>query len=81
MFPHTTVASLDDLVGLISRKDQTLSCFGFGREELETFVRRLAGRGIDRVVPFGSALAFSAVWDGYDLPAEFTRLVTLPAGL
>jgi len=81
MFPHTTVARLDDLVSLISRKDQTLSCFGFGREELETFVRRLAGRGIDRVVPFGSALAFSAVWDGYDLPAEFTRLVTLPAGL
>jgi hypothetical protein len=81
MFPHTTIAALDDLTGLIGRKDQTLSCFGFSREELETFVRRLAGRGIDRVVPFGSALAFSAVWDGYDLPAEFTRLVTLPAGL
>jgi hypothetical protein len=30
-------------------------------------------------VPFGSALTFSAVWDGYDLLSEFSRLVTVQA--
>ncbi|HET9516299.1 MAG TPA: gamma-glutamyl phosphate reductase, partial [Actinoplanes sp.] len=39
--------------------------------------RRLAGRGIDRVVPFGSALSFAAVWDGYDLLSEFSRITTV----
>jgi hypothetical protein len=37
----------------------------------------LGGRGVDRIVPFGSALTFGAIWDGYDLPREFTRLTTL----
>ena len=34
----------------------------------------VGGRGIDRMVPFGSALTFAAIWDGYDLLHEFTRL-------
>jgi len=37
----------------------------------------VGGRGIDRVVPFGQALSFASVWDGYDLLTEFTRLTTL----
>jgi hypothetical protein len=28
-------------------------------------------------MPIGRALEFSAVWDGYDLLREFTRLVTV----
>lgn len=76
-FPMATIGSLDELVAVIGRKDQTLSCFGFDRETLEKLAHDLAGRGIDRIVPFGSALTFSAVWDGYDLLAEFSRLVTV----
>ncbi len=76
-FPFATVSSLDDLVPVMNRQDQTFSHFGFAPEELRAFVRRLGGRGIDRVVPFGSALTFSSVWDGYDLPHEFTRLTSL----
>ncbi|MFC7104470.1 hypothetical protein ACFQQB_30900 [Nonomuraea rubra] len=51
--------------------------FGFGQDELEELARGLAGRGVDRMVPVGSALSFHRVWDGVDLPAEFTRLVTV----
>ncbi len=76
---HVTIASIDDLVPVIRRKDQTLSQFGFTREELDAFVTALAGRGIDRIVPFGSALTFSAIWDGLDLLHEFTRIVTIQA--
>ncbi|TWP51608.1 gamma-glutamyl phosphate reductase [Lentzea tibetensis] len=76
-FPFATLPSLSALVSMVERKDQTLSVFGFSQEELESLAHDLAGRGIDRIVPFGNALTFSERWDGYDLLAEFTRLVTV----
>jgi hypothetical protein len=73
-FPQATVAGLDALAAIVGPKGQTCSYFGFGPGELDRLAYLLGGRGIDRVVPFGSALSFSAVWDGYDLLAELTRL-------
>jgi hypothetical protein len=61
----------------MTRQDQTVSHFGIAPAELRAFAETLAGRGVDRIVPFGSALTFDAIWDGYDLPREFTRLTTL----
>lgn len=74
---HAHVDKLEDLSGAFVRRDQTLSHFGFSSDELDTLVRALGGRGIDRIVPFGRALSFSSIWDGMDLMREFTRLVTL----
>jgi hypothetical protein len=76
-FPQATIGSLTDLVEVVQREDRTLSCFGFHRAELVDLATALAGRGIDRIVPFGGALTFAPVWDGYDLLAEFTRLTTV----
>jgi hypothetical protein len=76
-FPITTLDALTDLVPLIQRKDQTLTHFGFDHTDLHTLAAALGGRGIDRIVPFGNALTFHTVWDGYDLPREFTRLTTI----
>jgi hypothetical protein len=76
-FPFAEVGSLLDLVPAMNRQDQTFSHFGFAPEELRAFALALAGRGVDRIVPFGSALTFGAIWDGYDLPHEFTRLTTV----
>ncbi|QXV60436.1 acyl-CoA reductase [Amycolatopsis sp. TNS106] len=76
-FGNARVDTLSDLVPIVLRKDQTIGQFGFTKEELTEFVTELAGRGVDRVVPFGSALTFSAIWDGYDLLTEFSRLVTV----
>lgn len=76
-FPQATVAGPDALAAIVGPKDQTCSYFGFGPGELDRLARVLGGRGIDRVVPFGSALSFSAVWDGYELLAELTRLTVL----
>ncbi len=76
-FPQAALTTLADLTPIVGRKDQTLSLFGFDRAEVVDFVRGLGGRGVDRVVPFGSALSFAAVWDGYDLLAEFSRLTTI----
>jgi hypothetical protein len=69
------VAFLRDLVPFVVRRDQTLSCFGFTVNELREVVRRLNGRGLDRIVPVGSALSFHRFWDGYDLLQEMCRRV------
>jgi hypothetical protein len=79
-FPFVTIGSLAELAPVMTRQDQTFSHFGFAREELAAFAAELGGRGVDRIVPFGSALSFGAIWDGYDLPREFTRLTTLELG-
>ncbi|MEU6716288.1 acyl-CoA reductase [Nonomuraea sp. NPDC046802] len=76
-FAHARLESLAELAALVERRDQTMTHFGFGQGELEELARGLAGRGVDRMVPVGSALTFHRVWDGVDLPAEFTRLVTV----
>jgi hypothetical protein len=76
-FPFAEVGSLLDLVPAMNRQDQTFSHFGFSGDELRDFAMALGGRGVDRIVPFGQALTFSAIWDGYDLPHEFTRLTTV----
>jgi hypothetical protein len=77
LFFEARVDALADLVGFVSRKDQTVAARGFSREELVEFARSLQGRGIDRIVDFGEALAFSTLWDGYDLLAELTRTVSV----
>jgi hypothetical protein len=76
---HVVVPALSDLAPAIERRDQTLSQFGFQPAELDGFVDAVAGRGIDRIVPFGQALGFAEVWDGLDLLQEFTRIVTIKA--
>jgi hypothetical protein len=76
-FPFAEVDTLTELVPAMNRQDQTVSHFGFTPAELRSFATELGGRGVDRIVPFGSALTFGAIWDGYDLPHEFTRLTSL----
>jgi Acyl-CoA reductase (LuxC) len=76
-FLQATVPGPEALAAVVGPKDQTCSYFGFGRPELGQLVLGLGGRGVDRLVPFGSALSFSAVWDGYDLLTELTRVTTL----
>jgi hypothetical protein len=65
------------LAPYIDRRDQTLTQFGFSREQAEGLAKKLNGGGLDRIVSIGDALSFDAVWDGYDLPAQLTRLVTV----
>ncbi len=54
---------------------QTIVHAGFGAEALADFARSLPPYCVTRIVPAGQALDFDAVWDGYDLFAELTRLL------
>ncbi|MEH0983623.1 acyl-CoA reductase [Micromonospora sp. CPCC 205556] len=76
-FPQSRVDALADLAPLVVRRDQTVTHFGFTPQELTSFARAIAGRGVDRIVPIGDALNFAATWDGYDLMREFTRITSV----
>jgi len=69
-----------DLSTLVGPRDQTVTTFGVGREELTALAGRLNGRGVDRFVPVGRALAFDSTWDGSNLLIEFSRRVVIDAG-
>ena len=74
---HDLAADLSTLVG---PRDQTVTTFGVDHEELLALARRINGRGVDRFVPVGRALAFDSTWDGSDLLIEFSRRVVIDAG-
>ncbi|HSW04734.1 acyl-CoA reductase [Aquabacterium sp.] len=73
LFHESRITQLDDLLPLLSRRVQTVSEFGFSRQELEQWARQAGPRGIDRVVPVGQALDFAPVWDGVNLWRAFLR--------
>ncbi|MBI1273963.1 MAG: gamma-glutamyl phosphate reductase [Alphaproteobacteria bacterium] len=63
------------LADMAERRDQTLVHAGFSPAILQEFAARCGGRGFDRLVPPGQALAFHHIWDGYDIVRELTRCV------
>lgn len=80
MFWECAVPDLQSMTWLGDRRVQTVSHFGFTEEQLRTFLASQRPLGGDRWVPFGQALDFSHVWDGFDLIRTFTReLVVIPS--
>ncbi|MCB9780229.1 MAG: gamma-glutamyl phosphate reductase [Alphaproteobacteria bacterium] len=80
LLQELNIPALADLGGLLHRKDQTVTTFGFDEDDLRALARALAGRGGDRFVPVGQALRFESVWDGVDLLEQLTRHVTVRVG-
>lgn len=77
VFLEMAFSNLLDMASIFNEKDQTLSYYGFMKEELAELVMQLQGRGIDRLVPVGQALDFHEIWDGYHLLTYFTREIDL----
>lgn len=77
LFLELEIQQLDELIPYLADKDQTLSYYGYTKEQLQEFAQKLVNRGIDRIVPFGQALDFEGVWDGNDLIMNFTREIVI----
>jgi hypothetical protein len=77
LFFESAIADLEAIRPLLDRTVQTVSYAGFQTEELRQFVLSGPLCGIDRIVPFGHALDFSPVWDGFDMLRTFTREIAL----
>jgi len=54
---------------------QTVATFGLDAQTLRHLAAGCASKGVDRIVPVGSALIFGRFWDGYDLFEVLTRHV------
>nr|WP_285842590.1 acyl-CoA reductase [Ureibacillus chungkukjangi] len=76
-FYEYDIQNLDDLNSIIIDKDQTLSYFGFEKNQLVELVTSISSRGLDRIVPIGQALNFDGVWDGQSFLETFTREVVI----
>lgn len=74
-FVFNNLSQLSELKTFIRKKDQTISQLGFSAEELKSFVAIIGPAGVERIVPFGEALSFNVIWDGYNLVDVFTRRV------
>ena len=68
---------LEGVIGVVNNKYQTLSYFGMDPHEIRNMLFDLRCKGIDRVVPIGSALDIGIVWDGYDLIGTLSRIVSI----
>ncbi len=74
-FYSSGLNALHQLLPLLTKKIQTLTYFGFERNDLTKFAEAANGAGIDRIVPIGQALSFHRMWDGFDLIDQYTKLV------
>lgn len=77
LFYEYKIDCLSEITSIISDKDQTLSYFGFSKEELKKLMLMIDSRGIDRIVPIGQALDFNGVWDGQSFLNSFTRKIVI----
>ncbi len=74
---EVTFQTLDPLARVINERYQTITYFGLDLIELRKFLVEHKLRGVDRVVPIGSALDMDLVWDGYEIVSALSRRINL----
>ena len=77
IFYQLNLKNLHELSQFVSKKCQTMSYFGFKKNELEKFILNNNLSGIDRIVPIGNALDIGFSWDGYDLIKTLSRTISI----
>lgn len=77
LFLEDTLPTLEALAPSLTDREQTLAVFGFDRPAVEALLAALPARALDRIVPIGSALDFSVIWDGIDLITALTRRIVV----
>lgn len=68
----------EDLLPILNKPCQTISCFGIDVCKLQGFIIGHGVRGVDRIVPVGKTMDLSFKWDGYDMIETMSRYVYCP---
>ena len=76
MFFDVTIDDVNALAPYINEKVQSLLYYGIDRDELKRFVISNGLLGVDRIVPFGTALDIGVFWDGYDIIGQLSRRIS-----
>jgi len=69
--------TLENIIPLLTDICQTICYFGDEKEKIADFVKENGVYGVDRIVPFGSSLEFSLIWDGHDLIEAMSRKISV----
>ena len=77
IFTEYSTKSLEDVFKIDVSALQTLSYFGFTKEELLDVFSKNKKRSIDRIVPIGSTLEMDMDWDGFPVPHILSRIVNV----
>jgi hypothetical protein len=67
--------TMEAVIPTLAENVQTIIHFGFEPAQLHAFALAIPPLCVTRIIPAGEALDFDAIWDGYDLAAELTRLL------
>jgi len=76
-FYEYNTQDINTVAHIVNNKYQTLTYFGVDKGMLSGFVMSNGLSGIDRIVPVGSALDISVIWDGYDLIRSLSRIIDI----
>ena len=76
-FFQKNIPNINILKKFITKKCQTVSYFGFNKEQLKLFLLNNNLSGIDRMVPIGNALDINIVWDGFEVTKHLSRVISL----
>jgi len=76
-FYQYRTTNINILSQFINQSYQTMTYYGVEKKILVDFVKRNKISGIDRIVPIGSALDISIIWDGYDLVRTLSRIIEI----
>jgi len=74
-FYECRIDRIEQLKDVVNNRYQTLTYFGVSKTVLRDFVLDNGLSGIDRIVPVGTALDISVIWDGYDVIRSLSRIV------
>ena len=74
-FYEYKIRNLNDLKKIVSDKFQTITYFGVDRKKIINTIVKNHIKGIDRIVPVGSAHLMDTKWDGHDLIYSLSRII------
>jgi hypothetical protein len=75
-FIEIDIKKLAEVKNLITKKFQTITCFGINNNEIKKVIENVGLTGIDRIVPIGRAFDMGPIWDGYDIIYSLSRIVS-----
>ena len=77
LFFEYDAKDINELAPYVTDRWQTLTYYGVEKNILSDFVTGNSLRGIDRIVPVGSALDIGVIWDGYDIVRALSRVLSV----
>jgi hypothetical protein len=76
LFVEASGTEISPLLDIADARFQTLTHFGCDSGQLVAAIKGHRVRGIDRVVPVGSALEIGPIWDGHDTVRVLSRVIS-----